>query len=133
MNGKFIILMTVCINIMVLIFISQTNLNVTGYTPVINTFIGVNNETLEIDSSYNTQTESALGELSRSNEGTEAGASFFDVFKLLVSAVSLLTPLPIIAVIVSLQMTAIVKLMIGAPLAVLYFIAIIEFVGNRQL
>jgi hypothetical protein len=133
MNGKFIILLTICINIMTLIFISQTNISVTGYTPIINNFISVNNETLEVDSAYNSQTNAALNRLSEANEGSEAGASFFDVFKLLVGAVSLLTPLPILAVLVSLQMTAIVKLMLAAPIGILYFIAIIEFVGNRQL
>jgi len=133
MNGKFIILLTVFINIMVMVFIAEAGLNVTGYTPVLNQFLNVNNETLEVDSAYNTNTQDSLDRLSQANQGTEEGASFFDVFKLLVGAVSLLTPLPILAVITSLQLTAIVKLMIGAPLAILYFIAVIEFVGNRQL
>ncbi|MEX1384427.1 hypothetical protein [Lutibacter sp.] len=116
-----------------MIFIAEANLNIVGYTPVINTFLSVDNETLEVGSVYTGEANTALDELTRANEGSDAGAGFFDVFKLLVSAVSLLTPLPILAVIVSLQMTAIVKLMIAAPLAIMYFLAIIEFVGNRQL
>jgi len=60
-------------------------------------------------------------------------SSFFDVVKMLVGFIGLITPFPFIALINSLSLTWYITVIISLPLSILWVISLFEFMGNRNL
>lgn len=60
-------------------------------------------------------------------------SSFFDVAKMLTGFIGLITPVPFIALINSLDLSWYITLILALPLSILWIIALFEFMGNRRL
>lgn len=60
-------------------------------------------------------------------------SSFFDVVKMLVGFVGLITPFPFIALINGLNLKWYITIILSLPLALIWIISLFEFMGNRRL
>lgn len=146
MNGKFIILLVVCMNIVGLLIsfgYSQTSdqtIIVGDY--IFETFFGeINQSEINQDGTVglNSQSQAAVNELSQ-----EPSAGFistvtnfisvgWDVIKMTAALLSILTPFPLIAFFNSLGIPLWVNMIFSIPLVLLYILSIAEFVRGGQL
>lgn len=150
MNGKFILIVIICMNLLAF-FISmgyaQTGTNNTiGDFYLVSTFLDsgsydqtVANATqtkgVELSENYSTALQSLTEEQSGSSIATnilEGLTSFLDVIKMVLAGISLLTPIPLIAFLSSLLMPLWVTIAIGLPLSILYLVALMEFVRGGE-
>jgi hypothetical protein len=136
MNGKFILLAMLCINVVLVAFAGVTT---------IDEDISIQNNLLykmydmgdpeDLSTSGQPTFTSGLSEavasiLTPISGGivTQQGVqSFIDVIRLVLSFFSLITPLPILAFIYTLGASWIFNLMIMLPIILLYFVSIAEF------
>ena len=147
MNGKFILLIMMCINIVSLLITAgfqSENPNsdyALGSNYIFNTFfsaVDVNEVQNQTIMSFNETTSEGIDELDNEQasgsflETLSGGVSFIlDTFKMIVGFLSILTPIPMIAFFGSLGFPLWLSILIGSPLILLYVMAIFEFVGNR--
>ena len=146
MNGKFIILLVVCMNIVGILLsfgYSQTSdVEVVVGDYIFNTFFSdINAENINQTGTIglNTQSQSAINQLSQEpSTGVISTVTNFisvgwDVVKMLAAILSLLTPFPLIAFFNSLGIPLWVNILFSLPLVLLYILSLAEFVRNGQL
>lgn len=146
MNGKFIILLVVCMNIIGLLLsfgYSQTSdqtIVVGDY--IFETFFGeINQSEINQDGTVglNSQSQTAVNELSQEpSTGFVSTVTNFisvgwDVIKMIAAFLSILTPFPLIAFFNSLGIPLWVNMIFSLPLVLLYILSIVEFVRGGQL
>lgn len=148
MNGKFLMLLFICFNIVSLLFsyglydAGNTEIVVSNF--VLSAFIktdltggNINKLTdsggLELGDDVNDATNS----LSKSDSaGTSSDSGFFSILdglKMALGFISLLTPIPAVAFLISLKLPLFFLIMFGLPLVILYITALAEFVSGRKL
>jgi hypothetical protein len=146
MNGKFILLLVISFNIVgLLVTTGYQDINPDsdvdfGNNYMISIFFD-NITTQDIQDnkgiSFNDKTEDAAGSAKEGQEGGEVQGgegivnfilSGWDVVKMIGGFLSLLTPIPIIVLFMSLQVPTWLLLLIAMPIGLLYLVAIMEFI-----
>lgn len=146
MNGKFLLLLFWSLNIVSIIFsfgMLQAGNEVFVNNYIIETFMGEQITTANIDILLDDGSVPLSGGLENALEsttkqdsaGTGSDLGFFSILdglKMILSLISLLTPLPFLAFFALLGMPFWVNLIIGFTAVIFYIVAIAEFVGNRK-
>lgn len=145
MDGKIILLIFVCINIISFGFSASCSINgeSCGYSE--NTLIKVFFDVDDEDYSGFTSTGSgiersdgfvnsttALTQPESTGVNFETLASIVDIILMIASLLSLLTPVPIIALILSFNMPFFLSIVIIIPSIILYVIAVAQFVRGAN-
>lgn len=143
MNGKFLILLILALNVVSILFafgMYQAGNEFISNNYMINAFLNVGaNENPEIlisdggadlDPSFQSSVE-GLTKQESSGTGTDLGFfSILDGLKMVLAFLSILTPLPILSFFYSIGMPFWFNLIFALPVFVLYCLAILEFVRN---
>jgi hypothetical protein len=146
MNGKFILLLVISLNIVSIIF--ALGLIQAGNEVLLNNFVlepflkeKITSENInDLSGGGSIQvSDSVASAVADATKQESAGASdgfgFFailDALKMIRSFIVILTPIPILSFFAYLDIPLWVTLIIGFPLVIFYFIALIEFIGNRK-
>lgn len=148
MNGKFLMLCFICFNIVSLLFAyglySAGNTEIVVNNMVLGAFIKTDLGASNIEKLTQTggfelgdDVNSAINDVTKQDSaGTSTDSGFFSILdglKMALAVISLLTPIPIVAFLISLQLPLFFLLLFGLPLAIMYMIAIAEFVSGRKL
>jgi len=143
MNGKFLVLLILSLNIVSILFafgLYQAGNEFISNNYMVDAFVSlnVNNnpEVLvsqggaELEGGFQSSVES-LTKQESSGTGTDLGFfSIIDGLKMILAILSILTPLPILSFFYSLGMPFWFNLLLGLPVLAMYVIAIMEFVRN---
>ncbi len=146
MNGKFILLVMLCLNITAFAVSygcaqSADTTCAIGSNYMIDLF--VDNESVSysvapnatgfgVDESFRTAIEDSTKESTGIISGIVNGiATFLDGLKMILGVLSLLTPFPILAFVFSVGLPFWATLVLGLPIFVLYTLSIIEAIGGR--
>lgn len=147
MNGKFIIIMFVCINLATLVgssvCLEQTNACSFGDNFVLSLFIPENSisafqndPSATTGSGFNDEFTDTVSDLTKEQaSGTfidSSGLSFLDGIKMVLGTLTLLTPIPFISFIISAQLPLIFVIILGIIPILLYIIAIMEFIRGAS-
>jgi hypothetical protein len=146
MNGKFLVLLMLSLNIVSILFAFGSYSAGNDYESnnyMVDAFLDLtiaeNPDVLEssgganLDSSFESSIE---GLTQQESLGTGTDLGFFailDGLKMVLAFLSILTPLPILAFFYSLGMPFWFNLILGLPLLLLYILAIVEFLRGGQL
>ena len=147
MNGKFIIIMFVCINLSTLVgssvcleqmdscsfgdnfvlklFIQEDDITAFQANPGATTGAGFNDDFTDTVSDLTK--EQASGTFIDST-----GLSFLDGIKMVLGTLTLLTPIPFISFIISAQLPLILVIILGIIPILLYVVAIMEFIRGAS-
>jgi hypothetical protein len=126
MNGKWLFLIAICLNI-VAINSSNSFLN--------NFFVlGITGQTVPImtDTLQGNLTNTLNANQQTVSFGTGLGG-FIDSIRLVLTLAGLLTPIPILTVWFTMQFPAIFVLLVGVPFALMYIVAWMEFLRGGVL
>jgi hypothetical protein len=145
MNGKFILLLILSINIVSIVIsmgLFQAGNDFISNNYMVEAFVQTglldNPDNLlasgstELNDGFESSVE---GFTKQESSGTGSDLGFFNIIdglKIIFSFVSIITPLPILAFFASLGMPIWINLIIGLPIFILYIISIAEFIGNRN-
>lgn len=150
MNGKMILLVFLCINLVAFSFSigcindaeltcekigndAMTKLFISGNSLLINDNIE-NAGGFSFSDNFTNASQSLTEQESGIVSSTLSGLSvFLDVVRIIFAMIVLLTPFPIMSFMFSLGFPIWVNLLITAPLSILYVLSVTEFVGARQL
>jgi hypothetical protein len=143
MNGKFLVLLILSLNIVSIMFafgMYQAGNDFTTNNYMVDAFVnlGVNQNPdvlvsqggAELDGSFQSSVE---GLTKQESSGTGSDFGFFSIIdglKMVLAMLSILTPLPILSFFYSLGMPFWFNLLLGLPVLVMYVLAILEFVRN---
>lgn len=142
MNGKAILLLFVCFNIVSLAFTfscveSGASCQSVG-SPMLNWAFSVDSNTqlnetggLSLNSTFEGETNALTQQKGGAQESSTI-AFILDSLKMIVGFISLLTPLPMLAYVFAFGLPVWLSMMVVVPSIILYVIAIAEFVGGRQ-
>jgi hypothetical protein len=143
MNGKFVLMLMICFNIVgLLVTAGYQDINPDsevgfGNNYIMNMFFSpISSSDLDAEQGigFNNQTEDAVASASQGQEGgiVESTVNFilagWDVVKMVGGFLLILTPFPILAFFSSLSLPLWILIVIGMPIALIYFISIMEFV-----
>lgn len=150
MNGKFLILLFLCLNIaslvgsaacaeaiatcqfgdnvMLRLFISDESINNIGSDPNVHTGVGFSENFTGVASSITNQKSSGTSSFFESG-----GFNILDGLAMILGFISLLTPFPLLAFIVSADLPILFAVIFGLVPIILYVIAIVEFIRGSQL
>lgn len=142
MNGKFILLFTVCINIISLL-LSFGCADVTtgcsiGSNFILEMFVSESSINAQLDQSggfgFNDSFNDAVGDLTEPESSgiTNVISVIIDGLLMVLGIVSLMTPAPIIAFMMSLSFPLWINLLVSVPIIILYVMSIAEFVRGSQ-
>jgi hypothetical protein len=145
MDGKIILLIFLCINIMSFGFSASCAVNdqSCGYSEngLIQVFFDVDDEDysgvtntssgIQRSEAFKNSTES-LTQPQGTGISLEGISAIVDVLLMIASFLSLLTPIPLIALILSFNMPFLISLFILIPCTVLYIIAVAQFVRGAS-
>jgi len=133
LNNKFILIFVVILNIMSISFSAMAGQDTGLYTEAIDILFDINPDVntgqVNVTGFSNNVTE-ASNDFTRENKGliSSTVGGFYDVYKIIIAAIGILTPFPIIGILNSLGVIWYVSLLITAPLILMYFIGIVEMV-----
>lgn len=149
MNGKFILLMMLCLNLMtfsISLACAQSemvNCKEIGSNDLIRIFMDedkLKNDASLTDTGFTLSTDfdNATRTLTKQQSGVsslvgDAVGFFLDGLKIIWAIIQLITPFPLIAFLANLHFPLWVTVFIGLPIVVLYLIAIAELIGGRNL
>ena len=137
MNGKFLLFFFVILNIVTVIMMGAFGQDTGLYSGVTDTFFETEtiNDEVRYTGNLSSNVSNELQNLRTPDKGLfeSAASSFFNVVKMLVGFVGLITPFPFIALINSLNMAWYVTVIIALPLSMVWVVSLFEFVGNRRL
>lgn len=148
MNGKFLVLLLISFNIMTILFtyglvvegngINNNDNFFLGFFLITANFEGDNIKNIAKQGSVDL-TDGSTDALESLSKQDSAGAgilgtafSFIDVMKMVISTISLLTPMPVLAFFYTLDLPIFFILLIAFPLFVMYLLAIASFVKGTQ-
>lgn len=146
MNGKFILLLTLSLNIVgILITSGYAQVNPSSDLDFGNQYLtsiffdDIDDLNATTSLSFNNQTEAAISSLDEGQEENTVldGISAFilqgwDVVKMIAGVLSLITPYPIIAFIASLGLPGWFTLVLGSMIVVPYILSLAEFVRGSS-
>lgn len=150
MNGKFILILFICLNLSTLVASSvclemENNCSF-GDNPVLELFLPsttINNAenvdgylTQNTGTGLNATLQNAVGDTTKEQSGgtfiDNAGFSFLDGLKMVLGFISLLLPIPLVTFIISVGFPLWLTILLGFLPIFLYIIAIIEFVRGSS-
>ncbi len=134
MNGKWILLLVICMNIVSIIFANTSptyNSNsINSSNSFVNNFFIIGTG----ESMTPSPNETFVGNVSSTLTGNTAAVAsggtlggFIDGIKLVLGLMAILTPIPVIAVLFNLQLPIFFLMMISIPLSIMYIISMLEF------
>ena len=147
MNGKFILLLFICLNVASLVgssvCLEQTNQCSFGDNFILNLFIKEQNLDSFTDNvntiggaGLNDTFNEEIGSITNEQSGgTEVGSSIFgflDGLKMVLGLLFLLTPIPLLSFIASAGLPLILVLILGIIPTILYVLAIMEFIRGAS-
>lgn len=138
MNGKFLMFFFIILNVITVIMMGAFGQDTGVYSGFTDSFFETTqNSDGEVYYTGNLSSgiDKELANLREEEKGLfeSAASSFFDVAKMLTGFIGLITPVPFIALINSLDLAWYITLIIALPLSILWIIALFEFMGNRNL
>lgn len=138
MNGKFLMFFFIILNVITVIMMGAFGQDTGIYSGFTDSFFETTQNsdgeiyyTGNLSSGIDTELENLRDEEQGLFESL--ASSFFDVAKMLTGFIGLITPVPFIALINSLDLAWYITLIIALPLSILWIIALFEFMGNRTL
>lgn len=138
MNGKFLMFFFIILNVITVIMMGAFGQDTGIYSGFTDSFFETTQNsdgeiyyTGNLSSGIDTELENLRDEEQGLFESV--ASSFFDVAKMLTGFIGLITPVPFIALINSLDLAWYITLIIALPLSILWIIALFEFMGNRTL
>lgn len=147
MNGKFLLILFLCINLSTLVASSVcseqvndcklgNNIILTSIIPQSSIDAFEDDPTQQAGAGFNEEFTGAVGEsLQEQGSGTSTDTNIFgflDVVKMVLGVVSLLTPIPFIAFMVSAGLPLLVIFLVGIVPVLLYILAFMEFLRGAS-
>lgn len=134
MNGKFILLFFVFLNLTTILVFSGLGMGTGVYTGMMGSFF-------EIDAANNITGDladplkGALADVRDPERGLfqQLSSVFFDSLKMVLAFIGLITPVPFIALMSSLDIANYVKLIFSIPFVLIWVVSIFEFVRAQRL
>jgi hypothetical protein len=140
MNGKWLFLISVCLNIIAIIFASSSpqyaSFAINSSTSDLNNYfvLGITGQSVPtMTSALNSSLSSTLNANQQTvSFGTGLGG-FIDTVRLVLTLAGLFTPIPVLTVWFTMQFPSLFLLLFGIPYALLYIIAWMEFLRGGVL
>lgn len=147
MNGKFILILFVCLNVATLVgsSVCQETVNSCsfGTNPVLSLFIsdteieaiGSDPGTISGAGFNDNFTESVSGIVKQQSSGTfidTSGISFLDGLRMILGLLTLLTPIPLIAFVITSGLPLVLVLLLGLIPILIYILSIMEFIRGAS-
>lgn len=139
MNGKWLLLFMLCLNI-VCVYVANTSTvfaeySINSSTTFINNFfiLGVGENTVpQINSTFAGNITTTLNANTANVAPFTTLGGFIDIIRLVLSVLALLTPIPSILTLFTLQLPGFFILLFGVPFSILYVVSVLEFLRGGQ-
>jgi hypothetical protein len=137
MNGKFILLAIICMNVVLLSFASVTSIQedfTLANNPIVSIYSFSSAEDLDTQGQpqftgeFNDAVTTALTPNAAGVAPIQGIQTFIDVIQLIIAFLGLLTPLPILAFVYSLGVAWTLNALIMLPIVLLYMLSMVEFI-----